>query len=131
MKQLKVAIFGGGRMAMNHATAIRLQPSTTFVAVADPFLSQADVHEKFGADIQHFKDAAELLATAKPDVVHIVTPPHTHFPLAKLALENGASVYVEKPFALSVKEAAEILDLAASKGLQAAAAHQVLFQRAG
>ncbi|HEU4779623.1 MAG TPA: Gfo/Idh/MocA family oxidoreductase [Steroidobacteraceae bacterium] len=130
-KLLRVAIFGGGRMAMNHATAIRLQPDTQFVAVADPFLKPEEVREKFGTDIEHFSDAAELLTLAKPDVVHIVTPPHTHFALAKLALEHGASVYVEKPFALSQREAAEILDLAASRGLQAAAAHQVLFQRAG
>ncbi|HEU5134571.1 MAG TPA: Gfo/Idh/MocA family oxidoreductase [Steroidobacteraceae bacterium] len=130
-KQLRVAIFGGGRMAGNHATAIRLQPNATFVAVADPYLSPEEVRERFGADIEHYKDPQELLARAKPDVVHIVTPPHTHYPLARLALENGASVYVEKPFALSHREAAEILDLAASKGLQATAAHQVLFQRAG
>ena len=130
-KQLRVAIFGGGRMAGNHATAIRLQADAKFVAVADPYLSPEEVRERFGADIEHYKDPQELLARAKPDVVHIVTPPHTHYPLARLALENGASVYVEKPFALSHREAADILDLAASKGLQATAAHQVLFQRAG
>jgi predicted dehydrogenase/nucleoside-diphosphate-sugar epimerase len=130
-KQLRVAIFGGGRMAGNHATAIRLQADAKFVAVADPYLSPEEVRERFGADVEHFKDPQELLIRAKPDVVHIVTPPHTHYPLARLALENGASVYVEKPFALSHREAADILDLAASKGLQATAAHQVLFQRAG
>ena len=130
-KLLRVAIFGGGRMALKHAEAIRLQPSAQFVAVADPFLSREDVHAKFGSDIEHFRDPAELLATAKPDIVHIVTPPATHFSLARDSLNAGASVYVEKPFALSAREAAEILDLAEAKGLRACAAHQVLFQRAG
>ena len=129
--ELKVAILGGGKMAQKHATAVRLQPQTRLVAVGDPYLSTADVHERFGSDVAAFRDARELLATARPDIVHIVTPPHTHFELARLCLENGANVYVEKPFALSSREATEILDLADSRGLRACAAHQVLFQRAG
>lgn len=129
--ELKVAIFGGGRMAQKHATAIRLRNGAKFVAVADPYLSVEEIKARFGADIEGFRDPLELLRQAKPDVVHIVTPPHTHFELARQCLLNGANVYVEKPFALSTVEAQEILDLAQTQGLRACAAHQVLFQRAG
>ncbi|MBM0106236.1 Gfo/Idh/MocA family oxidoreductase [Steroidobacter sp. S1-65] len=130
-KELRVAILGGGKMAQKHGTAIRLQPGARFVAVGDPFLTAEEIKERFGADIQAYADAATLLQEVKPDIVHIVTPPHTHYELAKQCLLAGASVYVEKPFALNRREAAEILDLAASRGLRACAAHQVLFQRAG
>jgi predicted dehydrogenase/nucleoside-diphosphate-sugar epimerase len=130
-KELRVAILGGGRMAQQHATAIRLQPQARFVAVGDPYLSSDEIRERFGADVEGFKDAAELLARARPDVVHIVSPPHTHFPLAKLCLQNGASVYVEKPFAPTAREADELLSLAESRNLRVCAAHQVLYQRAG
>lgn len=130
-KELRVAILGGGQMALKHATAIRLRSRARFVAVADPFLPTEEIKSRFGSDIQAFQDVGQLLQQAKPDVVHIVTPPHTHFELARLCLLNGASVYVEKPFALSTREATEILDLADSRGLRACAAHQVLFQRAG
>src|SRR5688500_18954053 len=129
--ELRVAILGGGKMAQKHATAVRLQPQARLVAVGDPFLSADDIRERFGADVAAFRDLRELLATAKPDIVHIVTPPQSHFELARTCLENGASVYVEKPFALSAREASEILDLAEARGLRACAAHQVLFQRAG
>jgi predicted dehydrogenase/nucleoside-diphosphate-sugar epimerase len=129
--ELRIAILGGGRMALQHATAIRLQPDTKLVAVGDPFLSNDDIKTRFGADVEGFRDVKELLAQAKPHVVHIVTPPHTHFDLAQACLNGGANVYVEKPFALSAREATELLDLADSKGLRACAAHQVLFQRAG
>jgi predicted dehydrogenase/nucleoside-diphosphate-sugar epimerase len=129
--ELRVAILGGGKMAQKHGTAVRLQPQARLVAVGDPYLSAEDIRERFGADVAAFRDVRELLATARPDIVHIVTPPHTHFELARTCLEQGASVYVEKPFALSGREAAEILDLAESRGLRACAAHQVLFQRAG
>jgi predicted dehydrogenase/nucleoside-diphosphate-sugar epimerase len=130
-KELRVAILGGGRMAQQHATAIRLQPLARFVAVGDPYLSDAEIKERFGADVQGYDSAEKLLAAVKPHVVHIVTPPHTHFPLARLCLQNGASVYVEKPFAPTAREAAELMDLAEANNLRVCAAHQVLFQRAG
>ena len=41
-----------------------------------------------------------LLAEARPDVVHVCTPPAAHVAAALAALEAGAHVYVEKPFAL-------------------------------
>jgi predicted dehydrogenase/nucleoside-diphosphate-sugar epimerase len=131
VKELRVSILGGGRMALQHATAIRLQANAKFVAVGDPFLTEQEIKERFGADIAGYQDPETLLREARPDVVHIVAPPHTHYPLAKLCLENGANVYVEKPFAPTAREAAELLDLADSRGLRACSAHQVLFQRAG
>jgi predicted dehydrogenase/nucleoside-diphosphate-sugar epimerase len=130
-KTLEVAILGGGRMASQHATAISLQPGVRLAGVADPYLSAEEIQRRFGADVKAFTDASALLTQLRPQVVHIVTPPETHFALARLCLEHGASVYVEKPFALTFAEARELLDLAASRGLKACAAHQVLFQRAG
>jgi predicted dehydrogenase/nucleoside-diphosphate-sugar epimerase len=130
-RELRVAILGGGKMAQKHATAVRLQPNVKLVAVGDPYLDAAEIHTRFGSDVAAFRDPEELLAQARPDIVHIVTPPHTHHPLARTCLLGGASVYVEKPFALSAREAMEVLDLAESRGLKACAAHQVLFQRSG
>jgi predicted dehydrogenase/nucleoside-diphosphate-sugar epimerase len=130
-RELRVAILGGGRMAQKHATAVRLQNAAKLIAVADPFLGADEIKARFGADVEAFSDTQALLAAVRPDIVHIVTPPHTHFDLARQCLSAGASVYVEKPFALSEREAVEVLDLADAKGLKACAAHQVLFQRAG
>ena len=91
-KELRVAILGGGRMAAKHATAIRLQPGARLVAVSDPYVDDAELRSRFGADIAPFQDAGKMLAEAKPDIVHIVTPPHTHYPLARQCLEAGANV---------------------------------------
>lgn len=129
--ELRVAILGGGKMALQHATAARLQPGAKLVAIGDPFVPPEEIRARFGADIQAFNDIAQLLREAKPDIVHIVSPPGTHYPLARQCLEAGANIYVEKPFAPTAREAAELLDLAQSRGLRACAAHQVLFQRAG
>jgi predicted dehydrogenase len=129
--ELRIAILGGGKMAQKHATAVRLQPGAKLVAVSDPYLTTEEIQGRFGSDIAGFNDVGTLLANIQPDIVHVVTPPQTHFDLARTCLQGGASVYVEKPFALSQREATEILDLAESRGLLACAAHQVLFQRAG
>lgn len=75
-------------------------------------------------------DSVQLLLTqARPDVVHIVTPPHAHAALAVQALEAGCHVYVEKPFANTLDEASAVLSLAEERGLQACAGHQYLFER--
>jgi predicted dehydrogenase/nucleoside-diphosphate-sugar epimerase len=131
ISQLRVAILGGGRMAQKHATAIRQQPAAKLVAVVDPFLASSEIAARFGSDVEAFNDPISMLERVSPDIVHIVTPPNTHFPLARECLNRGASIYVEKPFALSEREAAEVLNLADQKGLRVCAAHQVLFQRAG
>lgn len=130
-KVLKIAIFGGGKMAGQHAAAIATLKNTRLVAVADPVVAEADLRARFGSEVTIYHDAEALLREFSPDVVHIVTPPASHVDLARLALEHGAHVYVEKPFALTEADARGILELADQKGLKACAAHQVLFQDAG
>jgi predicted dehydrogenase len=115
-------------MAVNHAAAIRVCAGAELVAVVDPALAPSDLQARFGAGVSVFADLGSMLRQAKPDVVHIVTPPCTHVALARACLEAGTHVYVEKPFALTTTEAESILVLAATKGLHACAAHQVLFQ---
>ena len=49
-----------------------------------------------------------LLSQARPDLVHICTPPSTHHPIALDCLRGGASVLTEKPPTLSLREFDEI-----------------------
>ena len=130
-KNLKVALIGCGKMGLHHAKAIEIQKNAEVAAVADPAVDREKLENTVGRKIDVFDDAVEMLEKIKPDVVHIVTPPHTHVELAKLALEHGANVYVEKPFALTAEEAKSVIDLAKEKGLKACAAHQVLYQDSG
>lgn len=128
---LRVALLGGGRMALQHAAAIRQCRGARLVAVVDPVVPARDLQASFGADVGAYSDAREMLAAVRPDVVHVVTPPATHAPLARQCLESGAHVYVEKPFALTTAESESVLALAAQRQLRVCAAHQVLFQQAG
>ena len=67
-------------------------------------LMAKQLYERFPVK-RYFNDLAELLSDARPDVVHITTPPQSHFEIAKVCLEHGCHVYVEKPFTLDARDA--------------------------
>ena len=96
---LKIAIVGCGKVADQHVQAIHRIPDCAITAVCDRELLMAkQLGERFGIS-KCFSDLKEMLQTVCPDVVHITTPPQSHFTLAKQCLESGSHVYLEKPFA--------------------------------
>ena len=76
---LKVAIVGCGKIADAHALAIQRIKGCEIVAVCDrePLMSR-QLYERFPVK-KCFTDLTQLLSEAKPDVVHITTPPESHF----------------------------------------------------
>jgi predicted dehydrogenase len=74
-----------------------------------------------------YADLDEMLSAARPDVVHITTPPQSHFSLAKQCLEFGSHVYLEKPFAITAAEAEALIDLAQNRGLKITVGHNYQF----
>jgi predicted dehydrogenase len=76
---------------------------------------------------KYFTELTQLLSEAKPDVVHITTPPESHFSIAKLCLDWGSHVYVEKPFTIYEHEARKLIELANEKGRKITAGHDDQF----
>jgi len=72
-------------------------------------------------------DASELMTSPKIDAVAIVTPVHTHFALAKRALEHGKHVFIEKPFTTTTAQAEELIELATRRNLTIMVDHTFLF----
>ncbi len=64
-----------------------------------------------------YPDPETLLEEEKPEIVIIGTPPASHKDLCLLALEYGAHVFCEKPFASTVEEADQVIATADRKGL--------------
>ncbi|HVG01354.1 MAG TPA: Gfo/Idh/MocA family oxidoreductase [Nitrospira sp.] len=127
-RPLRVALIGAGRHAQHHARAILRCPGVQLVAVADPSDAAQAAMRDIVPGIGCFKTPEELFASERPNVVHIITPPVTHAPLAKMALKAGCHIYVEKPFTESVEDAQHILDDARAKGLRVCAGHQLLYE---
>lgn len=124
---LRVAIVGCGKIADSHAAQIRRISRCEIVGVCDrETLMARQLYERFPVKA-YFSDLAELLSASKPDVIHIATPPESHFPLAKYCLESGCHVYVEKPFTLYAQEAEELIALANERGLKITAGHDDQF----
>ena len=69
----------------------------------------------------------EVLDDPTVDAVSIATPPVTHYPLVKQALEAGKHVMVEKPLATTAADAEELVALAESKGLVLMPGHTFLY----
>lgn len=95
---LRVAIVGCGKIADGHVEEIQKMPERAQVVAACD--REALMAEQLGVRYgipRTYGDFAELLTKERPDVVHITTPPSSHLPLAKLAIDAGCHVYVEKP----------------------------------
>lgn len=84
------------------------------------------VAQAFG--IPAFPDAASLIAAA--EVIDIVTPTVTHFELAKMAMEQGRHIFIEKPLAHTVGEAEELLALSHKRGVKVQVGHVERFNPA-
>jgi predicted dehydrogenase len=124
---LKVAIVGCGKIADSHAVQIQRIRGCEIVGVCDrePLMAR-QLYERFPVK-GHFSDLGTLLAEARPDVVHITTPPRSHFEIARQCLEAGAHVYVEKPFTLDEKEAEGLVALAGETGRKLTVGHDGQF----
>ena len=78
-------------------------------------------------DVSYTSDCHELFNDSDLDAVVIATDVSSHYPLAKKALLAGKHVFVEKPFAASIAEAQELVDLGKSKGLVTMVGHTFMF----
>ena len=78
-------------------------------------------------DVSYASDCQELFNDSNLDAVVIATDVSSHYPLAKKALLAGKHVFVEKPFAASIAEAQELVDLGKSKGLVTMVGHTFMF----
>ncbi len=78
-------------------------------------------------DLYCTADCREVFGDDGLDAVVIATDVSSHYPLAKLALESGKHVFVEKPFASSVEQAEELVELGRSKGLVTMVGHTFMF----
>jgi len=70
----------------------------------------------YGSYREMIKREAELPAAEKMDFVSIVTPNYLHFEPAKLAIENGFHVVLDKPMTFDLSEALQLKELVAKKG---------------
>jgi predicted dehydrogenase len=127
---IRVGIIGCGKMADQHAAQIQRIAGSQIVGVCDAELLMArQMAERFGIE-KCFEDPKVMLDSVNMDVVHITTPPQSHFELGRLCLEAGCHVYMEKPFTLNTADAVDLIKCADQRNLKITAGHNAQFTHA-
>jgi len=107
---VRVLVVGCGHMGTSHAKAYETLPGFEIAGVvARGPTSRRALLDAIGTDRPQFSDYAAALAETRPDAVSIATYPDTHAAYARQALEAGCHVFLEKPVAVTVAEAQEVV----------------------
>lgn len=128
---LRVAIAGAGAMGRVHVRVVSARPHRArVVAISDPDPAALESASRLvDARPGLYASLQQMLIEERPDVVHVCTPPATHVSLARLAIDHGCHVYVEKPVAQSDDELEPLLGAAAARSRLVCPGHQLLFTR--
>ncbi|MGQ4615319.1 Gfo/Idh/MocA family protein [Nocardia sp. R7R-8] len=119
MSILEVAVVGYGLAgSVFHAPLIAAQPRMRVAAVVTSSEQRADQARAEHPGVRVVAHAEELFANADGiDLAVIATPNRTHAPLARQALASGLPVVVDKPFAVTVDDAEDLVRRAERSGL--------------
>ena len=127
-------LIGCGRIATNHIKAA-LNNGLEVAAVCDllPEKMEAllDKHGLAGdKSIARYTDYKRMLDKVKPQLAAIATESGLHAEIALACIERGINVIIEKPMAMSMADAEEIIRRADEKGIKVSACHQNRFNLA-
>jgi predicted dehydrogenase len=114
---LRAAVVGAGPVGRIHARALTANPSAELVAVCGrtaPKTEELAAHH----GVAPYLSVEEMMRSERPHVVCICTGNSEHADPTLCALEHGAHVFVEKPLAMRVDEAAAMVNAASGRGLQ-------------
>ena len=128
---MKYGLIGCGRIATNHVKAV-LNNNLEFVAACDIEESQINnLLTKHGLDkdtaIKHYIDYKKMIEQNKLDLVAIATESGNHAEIALYCIDHGINCIIEKPIAMSIQEADQIIRHAEEKGVKVSACHQNRF----
>jgi predicted dehydrogenase len=113
VKDLRAGVIGVGHLGQHHARLYASIPGVTLVGVTDQSIERGqEIAGRHAA--QFYRSPEELLKAV--DLVSVAVPTSSHYAVAKLCLEAGKHVLVEKPITVQPAEAHELVALARAKG---------------
>lgn len=128
---MKYALIGCGRISTNHIKAA-LNNHLEIVGVCDILPEcMENLLSKHGLEndesIRRYEDYKQMIAEVKPELVSIATESGIHAEIALYCIEQGVHVIIEKPMAMSMADANEIILRSEEKGVKVCACHQNRF----
>lgn len=128
---MKYALIGCGRIAINHVKAA-LNNGLEFVAVCDKKQKNIDILLKKyqlekDTSIRHYTDYKKMINENEVDLISIATESGIHAEIALYCINHGIHVIIEKPMAMNMEDAEEIIRLSEEKHVKVSACHQNRF----
>ena len=124
---LKAGVLGAGHLGKIHLKLLKQSELFELIGFYDPDQQNAKkVEDEFG--YKSFDSLEELIDLV--DVVDIVTPTLNHFDCAKLSVEKGRHIFIEKPITKTVKEAQDLRDLVKKNWVRGQVGHVERFNPA-
>jgi predicted dehydrogenase len=124
------AVVGCGYWGPNLARNLAEHPDFRLHALCDRDPGQLEALGQRYPDACPHGDFDALLGDDSIEAVFLATPPETHYPLAKLSLQAGKHVLVEKPLATNLSDGEELAELAASADLVLMPGHTFIYSPA-
>src|SRR5207247_3052042 len=124
---IRVGVIGYGYWGPNVVRNLRSLDGCQVGGVCDQSPAALKRVNQTYPDLPVTTKPSELLISTAIDAIAVVTPVSSHFDLAKVALENGKHVFIEKPFTSTTQQAEELIELAERKNLRIMVDHTFLF----
>lgn len=128
---MKYALIGCGRISTNHIKAA-VNNQLEIVAVCDVVeLHMEDVLKKHGLEgdtsIQRYTDYKKMIEENEIELISIATESGLHARIALYCIDHGINVIIEKPMAMNMSDAEEIIRRSREKQVKVSACHQNRF----
>lgn len=128
---MKYALIGCGRIATNHIKAAlnnQLEIAAVCDIQPDHIKKLLERHGLWADDsIKHYTDYKAMIAEVQPELVSIATESGIHAEIAIFCIKHGVHVIIEKPMAMSMADANEIIRLSEERNVKVSACHQNRF----
>lgn len=128
---LTYAIIGCGRISPNHIAAA-IENNLNIVALCDidpAKMDQTITNFDLPNTVKKYTDYTEMLEAEKPQLIGLCTESGKHGKIALDCIEAGSNLIIEKPIALSLEEADQIIEKAKQKNVKVSACHQNRFNK--
>jgi predicted dehydrogenase len=131
VEKLRFGIIGCGRIAPNHGEALTkmLSDQAELVAVCDIIPERAEAFAKRFGVPDFYTNFQDLLDRSDIDAINICTPSGLHAELGIRAAQAGKHVIVEKPMALSLKDADQLIKACDDAHVTLGVVHQNRFNK--
>jgi predicted dehydrogenase len=126
-ERVRIAVAGAGYWGINHVRAFSRLPGAELVTICDPDPAALDRASRLAPAAAGAADLDQVLADPSVDALVLATPAVQHAAQARAALAAGKHVFVEKPMALSVSDAAAVVHAAEASERTLMVGHLMLY----